>query len=310
MFVLFGATRSYHLPHEEKSFVSWMRDTNQIFVGDEYQHRLGIWLTAKRIVEDHNKLGKFQLELNKFAHYTPAEYKALLGTNVVAKNYVEEDVDVTNDAVDWRSKGVVNAIKDQGQCGSCWAFGGIQAQESQWAIKKGKLYSLSESNLVDCVTTCSGCNGGLTQRAYTYVVNKQGGQFMLEDDYPYTPAEGTCKFNSAKAITKITGYEELNGGEKKLANYIAEKGPASIAIDASHYSFQLYHSGIYDEASCSSLFLDHEVGLVGYGTEGSTDFWIVRNSWGTSWGENGYVRMIRNKNNRCGVATEPIIPKV
>ena len=305
------SSSSLYSKHEEQSFLAWMRQTNNMFTGEEYQTRLGIWMQNKRIVQEHNKKGTFRIELNHLAHFTPSEYKALLGYKPIkapAKESKPTDY-IAPESIDWRQKGVVNAIKDQAQCGSCWAFSAIQAQESQWAIKTGKLLSLSEQNRVDCVTTCYGCNGGLMDAAYDYVINNQNGLFMNEEDYPYTGVDGTCKFDKSKGVTKVTGYRTvIAGSESDLAAKIAQYGPAAIAIDASHWSFQLYSSGIYDESSCSAYNLDHGVGCVGYGKEGSVSYWIVRNSWGTSWGENGYIRMIKDKNNQCGEATEACIP--
>lgn len=129
---------------------------------------------------------------------------------------------------------------------------------------------------------------------------------MLTSDYPYTATKGKCVFNEEKAVK--FGELELSSvkrdDEKALADSIYNHGPASISIDASHHSFMLYKSGIYDEPECSPYILDHAVGCVGYGTEGSVDYWIIRNSYGTVWGEDGYIRMIRNKNNQCGIASE------
>ena len=309
---LVSQTRSLAVSaHEEKAFLNYMRETNNIFTGDEYNFRLGVFLANKRQVQEFNKQGKsFKVGLNKFAHYTQAEYKSLLGAKMPEKTFAGKPSNVkAADSCDWREKNVVVGIKDQAQCGSCWAFSTITAEESAWAIAGNKLISLSEQNLVDCVTACYGCNGGWPYKSYDYVMSKQGGQFMLEDDYPYTAVDGTCKWDASKAVAKVTGYTEVKSySEDDLAAKVSSMGPASICIDASNWSFQLYTSGIYDESRCSGYSLDHAVACVGYGTENSTDYWIVRNSWGTSWGEQGYIRMIRNKNNQCGVASTAIVP--
>jgi len=297
--------------HEEKAFLGWMRETGNFFTGEEYQTRFGIWSTNKRIVQEHNA-GKasFQLALNKLAHMTPSEYRSLLGFRMNAAERKAVPSNFKADECDWRQKGAVNPIQDQAQCGSCWAFSTIQAQESQFFITNGKLQKLSEQNLVDCVSTCYGCNGGLMDAAYTYVVKHQGGKFMLEEDYPYTAKDGNCKFDASKATSMVVGYTNVvAGSETDLAAKVASMGPAAIAIDASHYSFQLYKSGIYDEASCSARNLDHGVGCVGYGSENGVNYWIVRNSWGESWGENGYIRMVKDKSNQCGEASMACIPK-
>ena len=313
MLSILSATASCSLcsKNEEQSFVHWMRQTNNMFTGEEYQTRLGIWLQNKRIVQEHNRNGAFRIELNHLAHYTPAEYKSLLGfkPNMVPSKPATPSNYAAPESFDWRDKGVVNDIKNQENCGSCWSFSTCQAQESQWAITTGKLLSLSEQNLVDCVITCSGCSGGLMDLAYDYVIKYQNGLFMNEDDYPYTARDGTCKFDKSKGVTKVTGYRTIKeGSESDLAAKVAQYGPAAIAIDASHWSFQLYSSGIYDESSCSPSNLDHAVGCVGFGKEGNKAYWIIRNSWGTSWGEKGYIRMIKDKNNQCGEATCAIIP--
>lgn len=299
--------------HEEKSFLGWMRETGNMFTGDEYQFRLGIWLNNKRLVQSHNaaNLG-FTLALNKLAHLSPSEYKSMLGyrpTKVQKKFFSSKTV--ADAAIDWRDKGVVNAIQDQGSCGSCWAFSAIQAQESRYAIVYGNLQKLSEQNLVDCVNECYGCGGGEMYIALEYAISNQGGKFMLESDYPYTAKDGTCKFDSSKGVSKITGIEWADtGNEASLARIISSYGPASVGIDASLYSFHLYSGGIYSDPGCSIWSLDHGVGCVGYGSEGSTNYWIIRNSLGTTWGEKGYMRMAKDKENMCGIATEAIVPTI
>ncbi|KAH0794660.1 Clan CA, family C1, cathepsin L-like cysteine peptidase [Histomonas meleagridis] len=308
--LLSAAFSAYYQEHEEKSFVSWMRSTNQIYTGDEYQTRFGVWMANQRLVQEHNQASTFKLSMNKFSAYTPSEYKSLLGfaPQIKASNGKKSNFK-TNGSLDWREKGAVNDIKDQASCGSCWAFSAIQGAEGAYFLKTGKLLSLSEQNLVDCVTTCYGCNGGLMTYAYDYVIKYQDGKFMLEDDYPYKAVQGTCKFDASKAVGSISSYVEVaEYDEEDLAAKVTNYGPTCIAIDASHFSFQLYSSGIYDESRCSSTSLDHGVGCVGYGTEGTTNYWIVRNSWGKSWGEDGYIRMVKDKNNQCGVASMACVP--
>jgi cathepsin L len=287
-----------------------MRQTNQFFTGDEYHSRLGVWLANKRFVQEHNKAHDFKVSLNHLAHLTQAEYQSLLGFKGISNGKVQQiKGDDVPDSFDWREKGVVNAIKNQGSCGSCWSFSTIQCIEGIYAKNKGTLYSLSEQNLVDCVTTCNGCNGGLMDNAYKYVIASQGGKFMLESDYPYTAKDGKCAFDASKSYAQIKADYQVPADETSLKAAVATYGPIAIAIDASHISFQLYTSGIYNPLICSSQNLDHAVGCVGYGTDGK-DYWIVRNSWGTTWGESGYIRMIRNKKNHCGVATMAFYPEL
>jgi cathepsin L len=289
-----------------------MRESNQFFTGDEYQTRLGVFLANKRLVQQHNAANKgFKVAMNRFAAMTPSEYKALLGFKQIHQtNNAVESSTPANDSVDWRKKGCVNAIKDQGQCGSCWAFGTVASTEGVYAAKNGKLYNLSEQNLVDCVDTCDGCNGGLPELSYDYIVKHQNGNLMSESDYPYVAYDQSCKYDASKAVKiGMKGHKSVKeGSESDLASKCASVGPISVGIDASNWSFQLYSSGVYDEPACSSSSLDHAVCVVGYGAEGSKNYWIVRNSWGTSWGEEGYIRMSKDKKNQCGIATDATYP--
>ena len=300
------------MPHEERSFIAFMREHNLAYTGDEYNLRLGIFLANARRVADFNKNGKtFKVALNKFACLTPAEYRAMLGAKPARRTTknTKKATAAAPAAIDWRDKNVVNGVKNQGLCGSCWAFSCIGAQESQWAIATGTLQVLSESNIVDCVDTCFGCSGGWPDRALDYVIQKQGGRFMLNDDYPYQQFQGKCLWDASKGVQTIKSYIHVaEGDENDLKEKVGNFGPASICIDASNWSFHMYAGGIYDEANCQSSNLDHAVICVGYGSEDNVDYWIVRNSWGSGWGESGYVRMIRNKDNQCGEATAAIIP--
>lgn len=297
--------------HEEKSFLSWMRQTNQIFTGDEYQFRLGIFLSNQQRVKQFNSRNEktFTVGINKFACLTESEYKSLLGhkpRSALRNKVIQRITKKADESVDWRTKGIVNAVKDQGQCGSCWAFGTVQACESAYALATGTLNVCSEQNLVDCVTECAGCSGGLESAALDYILTKQDGYLMGDEDYPYKAYEQTCKFDKSKGINQIKSYDHGKQGDEEYLAQLVSQGVCDVAIDASNWSFQLYSGGIYDESACSSVNLDHAVGLVGYGTENGVDYWIIRNSWGSSWGEKGYIRMIRNKSNQCGVASDAL----
>lgn len=215
------------------------------------------------------------------------------------------------DSIDWRQQGAVTEVKDQGHCGSCWSFSATGALEGQHFRKSGVLVSLSEQNLVDCSTTYgnNGCNGGLMDYAFKYI--KDNGGIDTEKTYPYEGTDSQCRYNAANSGATDKGFADIEqGSEKKLKDALASIGPVAIAIDASQQSFQFYSEGVYYDPNCSSEQLDHGVLAVGYGSENGQDFWIVKNSWGTTWGDGGYIKMARNKENHCGVATSASYPLV
>ena len=203
-------------------------------------------------------------------------------------------------------QGYVNPVQDQEHCGSCWAFGACGSMEGAIFKKTGELPILSEQNLIDCEHMSSGCAGGLEIYAFQQAIRAG---LNTEEDYPYQAAQLNCRFDSSKPVFKISDYIEYpEGDEEGLTNNLATEGPISIGIDASQQSFQLYKSGVYYDPNCKSDLMNHAVLVVGYGIEGNDDYFQVKNSWGTSWGMEGYVMMARNRDNACGIATDANLP--
>lgn len=294
----------------EKEFINYMRMYNLLFTGEEYHFRLGVYLSTVRYVNDFNKQKKsFKLRLNHFSHLTLSEYQSLLGV----KGFHQLSKGILapkrfGDSYDWRSYGVVNDIKDQGNCGSSWAFSTIFACESAWAIRTGKLLNFSEQNLIDCDTKMYGCEGGYPDEAWAYLTKYQNSSLMLNSDYPYQGFQGNCQYNSTLSVGSSGNmFPVLMFNEDDLANKIYFYGVTSNVIDASSPEFEFYDGGIYDDPFCSNVNLNHAVGCVGYGSDGFDDYWIVRNSWGEEWGEGGYIRMSRNQDNQCGIASSAFV---
>ena len=293
---------------------------------EEELRRKDIFHEHLQFIEMHNYLHSkgqrtFRVGINHFADLKTSEFAAMMNglkpRNLTLATYdrltyLSPAMPVqVPDSVDWRDHGYVTPVKDQGQCGSCWSFSTTGALEGQHFRKTGKLVSLSEQNLVDCSRKYGnqGCDGGLMDQAFQYIKENDG--IDTEESYPYLAEDGTCHYKAAYRGATDSGFVDMpHGDEDKLKEGVATVGPMSIAIDASHQSFQLYQDGVYSDDACSSQELDHGVLVVGYGTYENQDYWLVKNSWAATWGDGGYIKIARNMNNMCGVASQASYPLV
>ena len=289
----------------------------------EEQLRFNQWLKNKDFVDQHMleyAAGKhtYTVGMNEFADLSGAEFANLYLSKVRGSHppmctysSIAANSSVPT-SVDWRDSGAVTAIKNQGQCGSCWAFSAIASLEAQWFLSgSGPLTSFSEQQLVDCSRDWDtfGCQGGLQDSAFTYIHDIGGVQ--TEADYPYTATEGTCAFDKSKIAGHLSSCQYLRyGDEGALQNAVAQIGPIAVGIDSSHASFMLYKDGVYYEPNCSQQYLDHGVTVVGYGSDNGSDYFLVKNSWGPGWGSRGYIKMARNRDNNCGIATVAFFPQI
>jgi len=257
--------------------------------------------------------------MNKFGDLTSKEFAALYNGLRVNATLVDSDIHAPVAplaAVDWRTKGAVTGVKNQGQCGSCWAFSAVAAMEGAHALSTGNLVSFSEQELVDCVNggadTCA--LGGEMHDGYLYVISAGG--IETESDYPYTATSGSkCGFDKSKSAGTFTSYLNVTTtDEVALAQAINDRPTVSVGIDASSIWFQLYSTGVYDDTTCKSDWndLDHGVTVVGYGVDSASgkNYWIVKNSWNASWGQAGYIWMSKDASNQCGIATDATFPLV
>jgi len=255
-----------------------------------------------------------QVAMNKFADLSANEFGRMYNGLSVPANYVHTATFVPTTVSlpatwDWNAQGAVTPIKNQGQCGSCWAFSTTGSVEGCHFLGAKGLASLSEQNLVDCSTAQGnqGCNGGLMTQAMDYIISNKG--IDTESSYPYTAQDGTCVYNAANSASTLGAYTNVATGDENGLQSSVYSGPTSVAIDASQSSFQFYSSGVYSDPNCSSTQLDHGVLAVGWGADSSGNaYWLVKNSWGTDWGLAGFIWMARNDNNMCGIATMATLP--
>jgi C1A family cysteine protease len=310
---------------EEKEFSLFRARFNKVYASDEdFLARFEVFKSNVRSIIQHNSVPgqNFTLGINQFSDLTAEEFKALyinsgykplssLSAGATVGSYgcktYSSAATSAPASLDWRQKNAVTSVKDQGQCGSCWTFSSTGASEGAWAISTGKLIDLSEQQLVDCATGVAygshGCNGGQMEGADKYLI--ANGQCSLAS-YPYTATDDKCK--TCSPVARFSSCSDVKPNDQISLKGAVAMQPVSVAIEADTRYFQSYTGGILDASTCGTT-LDHGVLIVGYGTDNGKKYWNVKNSWSSTWGEQGYVRILRSDSTNdagiCGIAMDP-----
>jgi len=312
------AASAFGLRDYQREFVDFMHTHGKSYTHDEFSTRFQIFKKNLDSIDFHNSNPKntFTLGMNQFGDLSKEEFRKYylgLKTNSTKTRRNVERISAVNipTSIDWRTKGAVTPVKNQGQCGSCWSFSTTGALEGAHFIKSGSLESYSEQQLVDCSQSYGndGCDGGLMDYAFEYV-EAQG--IELESVYPYTATDGTCQYAADKVKYKNKSYKDVAEDDQDQLTAAVANAPVSVAIEADQDVFQFYTSGVLNSADCGTQ-LDHGVLAVGYGADSSgTPYYIVKNSWGASWGMQGYVLIYRGSGSGdpgiCGIASQPSFP--
>ncbi|KAL7732137.1 hypothetical protein ACLKA6_010265 [Drosophila palustris] len=291
---------------------------NKTYKTESEEHlRWRIFKANKEMIDRHNEryaAGQetFEMGVNEFTDLLPREFESLM---LSSYNMTEDEGGLIYspppnvelpDTVDWRTKGAVTPVKNQGKCGSCWAFAAVATLEGQHFLRRGHLIELSEQNLLDCSTSDHGCKGGLASRALSYIRRNHG--IDTAKSYPYKARKQPCHFKKSLIAATVRNIVHVKAGsEFALAAAVATKGPVAVSIDATH--LQYYKRGVLRKTCHKKP--NHAVTVVGYGKDiKEGDYWLVKNSWGIKRGEKGYVRMARKHHNMCHIATRPVYPIV
>ena len=307
----------------QNEFADWMRFNDKSYkTMYEQKYRSKVFAENLRRIEEHNRQEhSWKMGANKFADMTATEFRAKYITGGYkprahkhADSFFQPMSFNLPASVDWSTKGAVTPVKDQGQCGSCWAFSTTGSVEGAYFIKNGTLYSLSEQQLVDCSDAegNQGCNGGLMDYGFQYIIDNKG--ITSEKNYPYTATDGTCDSAKEKQdYAQIASFKDVATNSDNALMSVIVQQPVSVAVEADQDSFQLYTGGVMT-AACGTA-LDHGVLAVGYGTSAGLDYYKVKNSWGADWGMNGYILLGRGSqynggSGQCGILMDPSYPIV
>jgi len=328
-------------------FVAWKSKFAKMYEGVEHSERFAVFKANLKKIAEHNKLYEageetFHMAVNQFADMTSEEFAAwskkangyradLRDTNLksganqtIGSKCTHRSVGTVPTSIDWRTKGAVTNVKNQGQCGSCWAFSTTGAVEGAWKVSGKPLISVSEEELVQCDKgQDEGCNGGIMENAYEWII-KNGG-LTSEEAYPYNSGTGTTGVCKKKLIkdkkVHITDYCDITKDDEKDLEKALAQQPVAVAIEADQTSFQFYKGGVLKAKKCG-VKLDHGVLAVGYGVDPKTKmkYWIVKNSWGPMWGDHGYIMMEKEPaaskkskkpaHSACGIAKAASYPVV
>ncbi|XP_066439316.1 cathepsin W-like [Eleutherodactylus coqui] len=292
---------------ELEEFENFMKQFNKVYKSPkEYQYRLSVFATNRNIARQMQKteLGTAEYGITEFSDLTHEEFirNGLSSIAVPPNNVTQLKVEAkpVGDSCDWRKAGVISVVKDQGRCGSCWAFAAVANIEAQWGIV-GYPMNLSVQQVLDCSPCQYGCKGGNIWIAYTTVM-QQGG-LAFEDDYPYEGLTLQCRSNRFKRVGYVYDFIMLTHNEDVMACYTMNHGTIVVSINA--VLLQHYKNGVIQNSNCDPNYLNHAVLLVGYSKGELGHYWIVKNSWGKTWGENGFFRIAFGKN-MCGITRWPL----